>query len=149
MFIHGKTGKKYYSVREKLNYFKTRISDKSLSEAQRKYAKTRISELSSINERTYNEPRLVVTDDKVFGNQIHKPRLCAVIDEDKSGKLFVAPIVGRTTKAIILDNDHNRQVGDRRAWIDRSNIYEDKYIEDTKPLTTNDKIKIKNILRKK
>lgn len=55
----------------------------------------------------------------------------------------------RTSKSIILDNDYSRQIGDKRKWIDRSNVYENKYIDGVKPLTTNDKSKIKTILRKK
>ena len=149
MFIHGRTGKIHRSVREKLNYFKKRITDKNLSNEQREYAKRRVAELTSINEQSYSEPMLIVTDDKVFGNPIHKPRLCAVIDEGKDEHLYVAPIIDRTTKAIILDNNHARQIGDKRAWIDRSNVYENKYITNVKPLTDNDKTKIKKILRKK
>lgn len=75
-------------------------------------------------------------------------RLCAVIDEDKQGRVLVSPILERITKAIILDNDHDRQIGEKRKWIDRNDIYENKYIEGVKPLTDNDKSKIKKILRK-
>lgn len=149
MFKHGKTGKVYYSVREKINHYKKRIDDKNLTVAQREYAKQRVGELTYLNNLSYEEPELIVTDDKVFGNGISKPRLCAVIDEDKYGRLYVAPIMERTSKSIILDNDYSRQIGDKRKWIDRSNVYENKYIDGVKPLTTNDKSKIKTILRKK
>lgn len=80
MFKHGKTGKVYYSVREKINHYKKRIDDKNLTVAQREYAKQRVGELTYLNNLTYTEPELIVTDDKVFGNGISKPRLCAVID---------------------------------------------------------------------
>jgi len=76
--------------------------------------------------------------------------LAVVIDSDDKGRVLVGNIVRRTSKAIILDNDPTRQIGDMRIWIDRSEIYETKIVsEGIKPLSRYDKEKVKTILRKK
>ena len=72
-----------------------------------------------------------------------------VIDADKKNRVLVAPVNQRTTKAIVLDKQPDRQVGERKAWIDKSEIYEIKYIRGVQPLTVYDKTKVKQILRKK
>ena len=104
--------------------------------------------LTKLNNRDFNEPTLVVTDDKVFGNKISKPRLSVVIDKDDD-RLLVLPIYHRTTKQIILDNAPERQIDIRKRWIDKSNVYEDKYIDGAKSLTRYDKKKISLIWGKK
>ncbi len=148
MFVHGKTGKIYRSVREKLKYFKGRINDKTLTDGQREYAKKRIVELTSINEQSYNEPKIVVTDDKKFGNGISKPRLCVAIKEDSKQRVMLAPILGRTTKTMILDEDTGRQISDRPVkWVDKSDIYERKYVDSKAELTKYDKAKLKILFR--
>lgn len=150
MFIHGKTGQVYYSIKDKIKYYSKRaFNDKTITPEQKQYALKRLNELKALDKSAYDEPDLIITDDKHFGNGISKPRLCAVIDKDSKGRVCVAPIVKRTIKTVILDNDYDRQIDDKRKWIDRSNIYETKYIDGVKPLTQNDKAKIKKIIRKK
>ncbi len=155
MFEHGKTKKIYYSVREKINYFKGILSGKGLKPGQRlpaykkAYAEHRLSVLQGSIKNSYNEPDIIVTNDKYFGNKISKPRGCIVIDEDNKDRILVSPLEKRTTKTIILDNDISRQVGNKKVWISKSEIYEKKYVENLSSLTNNDKTKIKQILRKK
>ena len=48
-------------------------------------------------------PRLFPRTIRLLGNAISKPRVCAVIDTDKKGRVLVAPVEKRTTKTIILD----------------------------------------------
>lgn len=148
MFKHGRNSEFVcYSVNEKIKYYTKMLSSKSPRDRER--AETRLVQLNGLKARTFVEPDLIVTNDTHFGQKMSKPRLCAVIDADSKGRVYVAPIVHRTSKAIILDNDHDRQLGDKRAWVDRSEIYETKYIDGVQPLTRNDKEKIKKILRKK
>lgn len=150
MFIHGKTGKKYYSVREKINYYNNVIAGKiDAPTATKRKAKLRLKTLNRINAADYSEPSLIVTNDKHFGNGINKPRACVVIDTDSKGRLLVSSLENRSTKNIVLDKNISRQTGNTRKWIDRSEVYEQKYIFDLKPLTIYDKNKIKSILRKK
>lgn len=149
MFKHSKTGYTYYSVNEKINHYKEKLKSKFTTAKQKEYAEMRIAELTGLKTRTFAEPALIVTNDTHFGNKMSKPRLCAVIDADNKGHVYIAPVIKRTTKSIILDNDYERQIGDKRAWVDRSEIYETKYIDGVMPLTNNDKAKIKHILRKK
>ena len=155
MFIHGKTNKIYYSVREKIKYYNDCLKGKFLKPGQRlpaykkEYAEFRIAQLKGSIKDKYNEPTIIVTNDKFFGNPIAKPRLSVVIDEDNKGRILCSPILPRTSKNIILDNDIDRQIGDKRKWIDKSEIYETKYIENACSLTNYDKKKIINILRKK
>ena len=150
MFKDGRTGYTYYSVREKINYYKGVIAGRidAPAETKRK-AKGRVRPLTAINEQAYTEPTLIMTNDMHFGNSISKPRLGVVIDADKKNRVLVAPVNQRTTKAIVLDKQPDRQVDERKAWIDKSEIYEIKYIRGVQPLTVYDKTKVKQILRKK
>ena len=52
------------------------------------------------DKQSYNEPRFVVTDDKLFGNKISKPRLCVAVTEDSKLRVMLAPVVKRTTKTM-------------------------------------------------
>ncbi len=150
MFEHGKTKKKYYSVREKINYYKRVLAGKQQAPATTKRkAKARLRTLQRIDSQSYTEPTFIVTNDKYFGNGIDKPRLGVVIDTDNRGRLLVASVNHRTSKAVILDKQPFRQVDERKKWIDRSEVYETKYIDGLKPLTKYDKAKIIEILRKK
>lgn len=150
MFKHGRKSEFVcYSVNEKIKYYKSKLNSKTMTEKQTEYAKQRLAELTELKARTFSEPELIITDDKKFGDGISKPRLCTVIDTDDKGRVLVVPVVKRTVNTIILDNDHSRQLGEKRRWIDRSDIYETKYLSGVKPLTSNDKAKIKIILRKK
>ena len=151
MFVHGKTGKKYYSVREKINYYKKVIACKvpDASAATKRKAKLRLKTLQRLNNRDYSEPCLVATDDKHFGNSTSKPRGCVVVDCDQFGRLLVSPLRKRVTKLIVLDKDPDRQVGDVKRWIDSSEVYEIKSISNMKSLNRYDKEKVKSILRKK
>lgn len=150
MFKHGKTNYTYYSVREKINYYKSVIAgNREAPVATKRKAKARLKTLQKINTQSYAEPTLIMTDDKHFGNGMSKPRIGVVIATDEKNRLLVAPLNKRTTQAIILDNQINRQVDERRAWIDKSEVYETKYVDGVKSLTKYDKEKIKCILRKK
>ena len=64
--------------------------------------------------------------DKHFGNKISKPRAYVVIDEDPKNRLLVSPIEKRSSNCIILNNDITRQIGNKKVWIDKSEIYENK-----------------------
>lgn len=155
MFVHGKTGKTYYSVREKIRYYDKRLkTDKTLSDAQCNYAQRRLSELKQLNNRTFSEPTLIVTDDKHFGNGICKPRLCVAYASDTKGRVRVAPVVKNSGKYCSLDSLPDRMISDQNnQYIDRSDIFEEKYI--TMPdgsfvcLTDNDRRKISYLLQKK
>lgn len=149
MFKHGMTGKVYRSVREKLNYYKKRIDDKSLTVGQREYAKQRIGELTALNEQSYDEPVMIVTNDKHFGNGIAKPRACVVVGKDDKNRLIVCPVHTRTINSLVLDNDYSHQVDLRGRKIANSEVYELKNISGLKPLTDNDKRKIRGIFAKK
>ena len=155
MFEHSKTKKKYYSVREKINYYKGILNGKGLKEGQRlparvrEYAEFRLTQLKGSLKTSYKDPAVIVTNDRFLGNKISKPRGCVVIDEDSKDRILVSPMEKRTSKCIILDNDISRQVGNKKVWISKSEIYENKYIENLPNLTFNDKNKIINILRKK
>ncbi len=150
MFKHGRTGYTYYSVREKINYYKGVIAGRidAPAETKRK-AKGRLEELTRINEQPFATPTLVVTSDKHFGNDMPKPRLCVVVDEDDKDRVLVSPLYKRTTNVLVLDGALDRQVGEKKKWIGKSEIYETKYIENACVLTNNDKRKIVEILRKK
>ena len=91
MFIHGKTGKKHYSVREKINYY-TRVikgKEQGVSAATKRKAPLRLKTLQRINEQSYDTPRIIVTDDKHFGNKESKPRMCVALKEDAKGSVLV------------------------------------------------------------
>lgn len=148
MFIHGKTNEKYYSVREKKNYYKKRINDKSLSEKQRKYALTRFEELVELDKRDFVKPTVIVTNDKHFNNEISKPRVVVAYGKDEKNRLIVYPIHKREIKTIIPDNDYSRQIEGKPAKIADSEVYELKYVDTFKPLTENDLKKFEAIHKK-
>lgn len=150
MFKHGKTGKVYYSIREKINYYSKIANGKILATPELKArAMKRLPELEKLNKQSYNEPKLVITDDKKFGNGISKPRLCVAVKEDTKQRIMLAPIVGRTTKTMILDEDTTRQISDRPVkWVDKNDIYERKYIDSKVTLTKYDKAKLKTLFYK-
>lgn len=148
MFIHGMTGKEYYSVREKINHYTKKLKDKNITPKQKEHARKRIEELKKLDERAYSDPTIIVTNDKRLGNPIDKPRACVVIGTKGKNWLRVSPIVKRTTKAIILDNDMERQVDHTEKYIDKSEVYEAKDIDTLKELTKNDRNKIRYIHKK-
>lgn len=109
MFIHGKTGEKIYSVREKINYYKSILKQKQgVSAKKREYAELRLIELQGIDEQSYNEPTMIVTDDKHFGNKMSKPRACVIVGQDSKNRLLACPVHKRTAKTVILENDTTR-----------------------------------------
>lgn len=146
MFQHGKTGKIYYSVREKIKYyFKRAYNDKMVTSEQKAYALRRLGELRILDKSDYKYPTMIVTDDKKFGNGISKPRACVVVGIDDKKRLLVCPVHDRSVKAVILDNDVTRQVDGRSKPIDRTDVYEIKNIDGLKPLTLNDRRKLQAI----
>ncbi len=104
--------------------------------------------MNKINKTDFSNPCMIVTDDKHFGNKISKPRACVVVDRDDKGRLLVSPVEPRTTKVFVLDKMIDRQVINKKRWIDISEVYETKLIDDLKNLTQYDKHKIIEILRK-
>ena len=92
---------------------------------------------------------MIVTDDKKFGNGISKPRLCIAVKEDNKKRVLVAPIMKVTSNYVILDNNIDRQISKtadgRNKWLDRNDIYEDKYFSPPLVLTERDKAKIKRL----
>lgn len=149
MFIHGRTGEKIYSVREKINHYKGILKQKHVGAKKREYAEMRLQELQWLNEQSYSEPTMIVTDDKHFGNKISKPRGCVVVGKDNKNRLIVCPVHKRTTKSLVLDNDISRQVEVKGHKISDSEVYELKYIDGLKELTKNDQCKIREIFSKK
>lgn len=153
MFKHGKTNKIYYSVREKIRYYTGILDGKIAATDQlKKKAKRRLPQLKRIDKQSYAEPKVIITDDKKFGNGISKPRLCIVIKEDNKQRLFVAPVYKTTSQQVIFDNNITRQISKssdgRNKWISKDEVYEDKYIEPRLTLTTRDKSKIKRLYDK-
>ena len=113
------------------------------------YALKRLDELKALDRQPYTEPRFVVTDDKLFGNGISKPRLCVAITEDSKQRVMLAPVVKRTAKTMILDEDIERQISDRPVkWVNKNDIYERKYIDSRAELTKYDKAKLNILFRK-
>ena len=45
-------------------------------------AEKRLPELQCLDNQGYGDPRIIITDDKKFGNGISKPRLCVAVKED-------------------------------------------------------------------
>ena len=156
MFTHGKTGQKYYSVREKINYYKKIISGKitDVPVSTKRKAKARLKSLEKINNQSYNEPRLIVTDDKHFDHKMSKPRLAVAYGENAKGNIFVVPIYERAgeTKTIVFDKNINRQASvnshGKARYLDKSDVYEQKYVSKDFNLTKYDKAKIKEIFKK-
>ncbi len=150
MFKHEKTGKVYYSVREKINYYSDILKGRIPASRELKAkAKQRLPELQSINVQTYDEPAMIVTDDKRFGNAISKPRACVVVGQDSKKRLLACPVHKRTAKTVILENDTTRQVDSTIKPLDRSDVYETKYISGLATLTSGDKKRLKAIHGKK
>ena len=133
MFFHGKTGKPYYSIRDKIKYYNKRAyNDSSVTAEQKAYALKRLGELKALDKQPYNEPRFVV----------------AVTEDDKQ-RVMLAPVVKRTAKTMLLDEDVDRQVSDRPVkWVNKSDIYERKYIDSKAELTKHDKAKLGVLFRK-
>ncbi len=156
MFKHGRAGKVCYSVREKINYYKKVISGNitDVPVSTRRKAKARLKSLEKINNQSYDEPRLIVTDDKHFDHKMSKPRLAIAYGENSKGNIFVVPIYGRAaeTKTIIFDKDINRQASvnshGKARYLDKSDVYEQKYVSKNFGLTKYDKAKIKSIFKK-
>lgn len=143
MFEHGKSGQTYYSVRDKIKYY-TKIINGNIEASLwlKEKAKRRLDELKKINNQEYKEPALIVTDDKHFGNGISKPRLCVVTSEDYKGRLKTYPLNKRTTNILVLPSYPDRQM-DKFRLLDRSDVYETKYISNIMPLTNIDREMIK------
>ena len=151
MFQHGKTNKVYHSIQEKLKYFKDGSNDLSLSKEQRGYAKNRIKQLNKLHRRNFDDPELVVTDDKKFGNGMSKPRLCVAVKQDSKNRVLLAPLIKTTCNYVVLDNDIDRLISKtadgRNKWVNKDDIYEDKYISPHAELTSRDKQKIKRLYK--
>ncbi len=153
MFVHGKTKKTYYSIKEKIKYYKRVINGTIKSDVKTKRkAKARLKSLTKLDNRTFDEPTLIITNDTHFGDNISKPRLCIVTAKDNKGRVFVAPIQHKSTKSIVLDKQIDRQISKtsdgHNRWIDKSDIYETKYIKNVKKLTKYDIAKIKDLYNK-
>jgi len=149
MFIHSKTNKKYYSVREKIKYYKSIIEGKlNVDISTKRKARLRLRSLYKIEKQSYSEPTLVVTDDSHFGNGVKKPRLCVAFGIDNKQRIKVFPIRKRTTNSIIIDNNLDRQIESNYRWLDKSDIYEIKYIDNVKPLSKSTKKIIKHLHKK-
>ncbi|MBQ2710798.1 MAG: hypothetical protein IJF66_02510 [Clostridia bacterium] len=146
MFTHSLTKKVHYSVREKINYYNKVVAGKiSVPAKVKRKAKLRLKTLNQLNNQSYLEPTLIITDDKHFGNSISKPRLCVAYGIDDKNRIRVFPIQKRTSKAVILDNNVERQVSSSYRLLDKSDVYETKYIQNVKPLSKASKKIIKSI----
>ena len=64
--------------------------------------KLRLKTLTKINNQTYNEPRLIVTNDKHFGNGINKPKLCVAYTEDNKKRIKVFQYVKEQQNLLLL-----------------------------------------------
>lgn len=142
-FVHNKTKKTYYSIEDKIKHY-TEISKgkKQYKGVTKTQARKRLAELKELRARTFNEPELVIVDDKYFGNTGSKPRLVVAIGT-KDEHVRVSPFHHRKTNALILDNYTDFQLDQRGAWVKETEIYETKYIDPVYPLTLSDKRKIK------
>ena len=141
-------GKKYYSVREKINYYNKVIAGKvdASAETKRK-AKLRLKTLNKLNTQNYYEPKFIVTDDNHFGNK-SKPRLCVAISEGTKNRILVAPVNKRKTSEIILDKNIGRSISKGHTkMIDRNDVYKSNYIYGKHSLTRYDKEKIKDVFK--
>ena len=154
MFIHGKTGKIYYSIKEKIDYYEkiVRKEKTDVPITTKRKAPLRLKTLKKLDQRTFDEPTLVVTDDKFFGNGISKSRPVVVVDKRNDGKFFVAPLQHVTSKQVVLDNNIGYQVSKtadgKNKWISKNDIYETKNLSSLKSLSKNDKRKIKDLYKK-
>lgn len=150
MFKHEKTKHIYYSVHDKISYYTDILNGKIAATDQlKKKAKRRLPQLKRIDKQSYAEPKVIITDDKTFGNAISKPRLCIVVKEDAKHNLLVAPVYKTTSKQVVFDNDITRQISKtsegKNKWIGKEAVYESKYIEPRLKLTKSDKLKIKRL----
>lgn len=91
---------------------------------------------------------MIVTNDKHFGNGISKPRGCVIIGTDNKNRLLACPVHDREVKSVILENDTSRQVDYKAKPLDRSDVYETKYISDLAELTSGDIKKLKAVHKK-
>ena len=66
---------------------------------------------------------------------------------------MIAPMQKRTSKTIIYDKNIGRQISNTSdghiRWIDRSDVYETKYVDEKMSLTKYDKAKVKAVFAKK
>lgn len=149
MFKHGKTNKTYYSVFDKIKYYRAVLSGKvfGASPDLKDKAKRRLKELEKIKESNFTEPDMVVVDDAHFGNGISKPRLCVAYGIDSKGRVQVHPVNKREISTLVLEYDASRQVGSKFKPLDRSDIYEAKYIN-ASSLSDKEKRKIKSMWKK-
>lgn len=150
MFVHGKTKKTYYSIKEKIKYYKGVINGTIKSDVKTKRkAKARLKSLTKLDSRSFNEPTLIITNDNHFGNSISKPRLSIVIDKDNKGRLLSIGTEHAISKSIILDKNNTFQTSNSKAWIDKSEIYETKYISGINGLTKYDIAKLSKLRKRK
>ena len=129
MFVHNKTGWKYYSIRDKIKYYGKRRFDKSLSPVQREYARIRHDEFVALDARTYETPELVVVDDAHFGNGASKPRLCVAYERRSNGTVRVAPIYKNNGKYVSFGSDGSRILSTyKNKYVPINELHESKHI---------------------
>lgn len=92
---------------------------------------------------------MIITNDNHFGNSISKPRLSIVIDKDNKGRLLLIGTEHAISKSIILDKNNTFQTSNSKAWIDKSEIYETKYISGINGLTKYDIAKLSKLRKRK
>lgn len=124
-----------------------------MKEDRRAYVQRRLPALRALNDRSFEEPTLVVTDGRHFGNGMSKPRLCVAHASDVKGRVRVAPVVRNSGKYCSLDSLPDRVISDQNnQYIDRSDIFEEKYVTmpdgSTVCLTDNDRRKIRYLFAK-
>lgn len=149
MIWNKQTGKKYYSVQEKIKHYSSMLERKDISLDKQKLAKQRLIELKAIDNCLYDEPTMIITDDKYFGNPSSKLRACVVVGVDNKQQLLACPVRKRTIKTVILENDTDRQMDSTVKILKRKDVYETKNISGLASLTSGDKKKIKAIHGKK
>ncbi|MDE6472079.1 MAG: hypothetical protein K2L52_03545 [Clostridia bacterium] len=149
MIWNKQTGKKYYSVQEKIKHYSSMLERKDISLDKKKLAKQRLIELKAIDNCLYDEPTMIITDDKYFGNPSSKLRACVVVGVDNKQQLLACPVRKRTIKTVILENDTDRQMDSTVKILKRKDVYETKNISGLASLTSGDKKKIKAIHGKK
>lgn len=149
MIWNKQTGKKYYSVQEKIKHYSSMLERKDISLDKKKLAKQRLIELKAIDNCLYDEPTMIITDDKYFGNPSSKLRACVVVGVDNKQQLLACPVRKRTIKTVILENDTDRQMDSTVKILKRKDVYETKNISGLASLTSGDKKKIKAIHSKK
>lgn len=146
-----KVKQRVYSIQEKIQHY-TDIANgkKKYNDISKAKAKQRLNELKELDRRTFDEPEIIVTDDNIFGNKQHKARGCVVVGK-QGNNLIVAPINKRDTSYVVLDEHPDRQISNNSngnlQTVDRTAVYETKYIDTIKPLTKYDKVKIKEVFK--